>query len=847
MSSLLQDLRFALRMLSRTPGFTFVAIAVLALGIGVNTAIFSVVHELVWSPRPYPDPERVVQLYSRDRTQTHAYRIFSYPTYRDIAANNTVFEGVLAHHMAMIGVGEGETSRRTFGAIVSSNYFSVLGVTLRQGRSFLPEEEVPGSDAAVAIASDVFWKKTGYDPGLVGRTIRVNERLVTVVGIAPPHFTGTMMLFGPELYFPLGASAWLENQFEGMPQRTLDQRDAQKLFLVGRLKADVTPEAANAALDTIASQLEGAYPVEQKGQTFHVGVLPRLSTNSNPTEESDLAVLGSLLLGMAGIVLLIACLNLANLLLARGNARRKEIAVRLALGGSRSRIVRQLLTEGAVLALAGGTAGFMLAMWSSGLLSHSLSALMPVTLFLRGAANPALLAAALGLCALATVGFALGPALKLSRAAVIGDLKEQAGEDPARRRWRWMPRHLLIVAQLALSLTLLSVAGLFIRAAFKASGVSTGFETSRTVLAEVDASLAGYSEAQALEMYRSINDRLSALPGVQASAVGSVVPFGMITLSHSVRRAGLALDADSRPATAEEGMAFDARWSSVGAAYFQAMGLPLLRGRAFTAAEAEHAGAPRVAIIDEVLARRLFGEVDPLGQRIQIVVRDAPASADRDMEVVGIVPATRWDLSEGEVGSALYVPFAQGYQSNAFFHVRLASLPKEGERVWLDAIRREVRGTAPRVPLFGVKTFQQHLDASGQLWMARAGGTLFGIFGALALVLAVIGIYGVKAYAVARRTREIGIRLALGATVVTVQRMILREGLGMTLCGLAVGLALSLVAGQACASMLYDVSAFDPLAYGSAAVVLGLAALAACWLPARRATRVSPMAALRTE
>ena len=847
MSSFLQDLRHSTRLLLRAPGFTLAAVAVLALGIGANTAIFSLVHELLWSPRPYADAGQVVQLYSQDVKNPGAFRLFSYPTYEDIAKQNTVFTGVLAHNLSMVGVGEGDTSRRTMSAVVSSNYFSVLGVPLREGRLFLPEEEKPGSNLAVVIASHLYWKKTGSDPALVGKIIRVNERPFTVVGITPENFTGTMMLFGPELYFPLGCFDLLANDVGGTAKRTLEKRDGNQLFLLGRLKPGVSPEAAAPALRALATSLEETFPVEQKDQTIITGPLPRLSTNTNPSSDNQLTMLGSLLLGMAAIVLLIACLNLANMLLARRASRRKEIAIRLALGGGRGRIVRQLLTEGFLLALIGGAAGVLLAVWSAGLLTNSLSRLMPVAMFFRGAGNPAIFAAAFGFCTLATLFFALGPALKLTRSDVIGDLKVQSGEDPVTRRRRRWPRHPLVVAQIALSLGLLSAAGLFVRGALKAGNLDTGYHAENTVMIEVDASLGGFDEVRSLPLYQQIGDRLAALPGVEAASLSTVVPFGSISMELSVRRAGIAVAPDARPATAAEGRGFHGHWSSVGPDYLKAMGLPLLRGREFSAAEASVAGAPRVVIINEALAARLFPDGEALGERIQFSDREpGPGGTAQPMEIVGIVPNTRWDLS-AQVDGTIFVPFAQGFRSNAFFHVRRAAGNTGADPAFVETVRHTLRSVAPSLPLFSVKTFPQHLDSSVQLWMVRTGATLFGIFGALALLLAVVGIYGVKAYAVSRRTREIGIRMALGARPGTVQRMILREGLAMTATGVALGLALGVGVGHACAGLLYDVSALDPVTFTVAPLLLSVAALAACWLPARRATRISPLTALRTE
>ncbi len=866
MDTLLQDLRFSLRLLTKTPGFTAAAIAVLALGIGANTAIFSIVRELVFSPRPYADEAQVVQFYTQDRKDPKRFRMFSYPTYRDICEQNTVFSGILSHNLTIVGVGEGEGSRRTFAAIVSSNYFSTLGVPLAQGRVFLPAEEKPGSAAPVVIASHLYWKKTGGDPQLVGKTIRVNERQFTVVGITPEHFTGTMMLFGPELYFPLGDFDLLTNDFQTEAKRSLERRDAYNLFVVGRLKAGVTAAAAEAALKTLAANLEQALPVEQKDQTFTLRPLPRLSTSSNPAEESDVKLLGAMLLGMAGIVLLIACLNLANMLLARGAARRKEIAIRLALGGGRGRIIRQLLTEGLMLSLAGGAGGFLIGLLSSDLLAASLGAHMPVALFFRGGADPAVFAATLGFCALATLFFALGPALKLTRTDVLTDLKEQAGEDAAPRRHRWLPRNPLVVAQIALSLGLLTAAGLFIRGALKAGSVETGFKADPTILIEVDASLGGYDQARSLQLYRAASDRLAALPGVQSASIASIVPFGFITINRPVQRAGMKPAPDAHPSTAADGLAFNVRWNSVGADYFTTMGLPLLRGRVFTKIEAETPDSPPVAIIDDVLAKKLWPDGDALGQHIQWAERDSPKAAGggggnmgssddiskrtgdaQSLEIVGIVPATRWELFQSEIGGHIYVPFAQGFQSNVFFHVRTAPRVLGADAALFDVIRREVRAVAPGVPIFTVRSFRQHLDTSVQLWTVRVGAAMFSIFGGLALILAIVGVYGVKAYSVARRTREIGIRMALGAEPGEVLRMILRESLVMALSGVALGFLLALGIGRAFGSMLYQVSPVDPVAFTLAPLVLIATALLACWLPARKASRVNPIVALRTD
>jgi putative ABC transport system permease protein len=869
LEDLARDLRFAFRTLAKSPGFTAVAVVTLALGIGANTAIFNIVRELVFSPRPYPHEEQVVQFYTQDKRHPEKFRSFSYLTYVDIredSAVRTAFSDVLAHNTISVGVGEGEGSRRAFVAAVSSNYFRTLQVALAQGRDFLPEEERPGSAVPVVIASYPYWKKTGLDPQLVGKTIRINEHPFTVIGITPKHFTGTMMLFGPELYLPLGDYDLLTSGPQAEAERSLDKRAFYGLFIVGRMRPGTTIAAAGAVLQNLAANLEKALPVEQKDQTFIVRSLPRSRTSVFPSDERDLKVVGLMLFVLAAIVLLIACLNLANVLLARGLARRKEIAIRLALGGSRGRVMRQLLTEGLALSIAGGAGGFLIGLLSSDLSAASMSAHMPVTVSLRGGTDPAVFAATLGFCALATLFFALGPALKLTRTSVLADLKQQASEDSAARRHPGLPRNPLVVAQIALSLGLLTIAGLFIQGALKAGRIETGFDADDTILIEADASLGGYDQTQSLELFRGARDRLAAAPGVQSASVASVVPFGLVTINRPVQRAGAKTPPDSHPATAAEGLAFTARWSSVGADYFTTMGLPRLRGRAFTKTEAEIAGSPPVAIVDEVLARRLWPGGDALGQRIQWAEAGAPTAAGggsgtmgvsndvprnskdpQSIEIVGIVPATRWELFQSGAGGQIFVPFGQGVQSDVFFHVRTAKSAPAADAAFLDRLRHEVRSAAPRVPVLAVKSFRQHVDANAQLWVVRSGAAMAALFAGLALALAVVGVYGVMAYAVMRRTREIGIRRALGAAPGEVLRMVLREGVIMTAGGAALGLLLALGLARVFSSMLFEVSPLDPVTFTLAPIVLVATALFACWLPARRAMRVDPIVALRYE
>jgi predicted permease len=849
---MLQDFRFAFRQLTKARGFTTAAVIVLALGIGANTAIFSLVNAMLFQPPRYPNPTQVVQIFSQDKKNPKTFRGFSYPTYLDIRERNTVFSGVMAHNLAMVGVGEKGSTRRAFTDVVSSNYFSVMGVMPVHGRVFTAEEETPDRNSPVAIVSYNYWKKGGLNPSLLGSTITIDSRPFTVIGILPKGFTGTTQIFAPEIWLPLGIYSQVANDFETGNKDKLEDRAGRQFMLVGRLKPGMTVAAATPALKALAANLEQAYPVEQKDQTFMMETLSRFSLSTSPTGNNNIKRLAPLLLGMSAVVLLVACLNLANMLLARGTARRKEIAIRLALGASRGRIVRQLLVEGFVLALTGGVFGIALGLWSSDVLVASLTKALPLDMVWSIGLSAPVLAATFGFCLLGTIAFALGPALKLSKSAVIGDLKEHAGEDVIVRRWKFVPRNPLVVAQIAFSLALLTAAALFVRGASKAASVDTGLKTESNYLLETDASLATYDEPRALNLYRTLEERLAALPGVEHASVSTVVPFGMVELDQQVQRGGVNPAPDAKPATAADGLAFDANSNSVGADYFKAVGLPLLRGRAFTAMEAMQQTSPAVAIIDEVLAKKLWPDGDALGQRIQFAGKDLPRAKTEDgtkaqIEIVGIVPYARIGLFEKEPNGTLYVPFAGGFHSNVFFHLKFAPGAGRDSSATVDLIRRTLREVDPALPILSLKTFAQHLDGSVELWIVRAGAAMFGVFGALALVLATVGMYGVKAYAVARRTREIGIRMALGAQAGAVLRMFMREGAAMLGTGLLLGLLLAAGTGKLVSGMLYDIGALDPLAFTSALLVLATAALLATWLPARRATRIDPMAALRTE
>ncbi len=840
------DLRTSIRQLARTPGFTAGAVIVLALGIGLNAAVFGLSHALVFSGRPFTAPDEIVQLYSRHAVEPESYRAFSHAASRILDERRDVFTGVAAHTMSLVGVRTTATAepRRTFAGFVSANYFDVLGVPLAAGRPFTAEEARAGSQALVAIVSDAYWRKTGADAALIGATLSVNERAVTVVGIAPPGFTGTMMVFGPELFLPLGAYDLLGGGLTGKAGQPLAHPDVFDLFLVGRLAPGITPAAATARLGPAAAVLAEALPGQYRDRELSVAPLPRFGTSTSPSDEAIVRTLAVVFLGMTAAVLLIVCLNLASVLVARGQARRREFAIRLALGGGRFRIVRQLMVEAMLLGLAGATGGVLLAVPALDLFITALLARLPVALGVDASTTSGTLAGALVFGVAGAVVFALGPALSQSGGHALADLKHQLGDDAPTTRRRWL-KSPLVTIQVALSLALLVAAALFVRLARDGTAVDVGNGAEATVLADLDAGLAGLDEARALPLYAVIEARLAALPDVEAAALGVTIPFGAVSFGEAVRRAGTRPAAGERPATPEAGRSFPASWNAVSAAYPQAMGLRLLQGRPFTEAEALKPGAPRVAIVNEALARRLWPDGDALGQSIHIGDDPVPAGpAPEAVEIVGVVSVLPDNLFAKEPGGAVYVPFAQGYRAGLYVHVR----PRPGAPAgFIGRVRSQIQSAAPALPVFGVTTYGAHLTSSIEFWGLKTLAAVVTAVGAFAAAIALLGVYGARAYAVARRAREIGVRLAVGASPASVGRMIVGEALAVGGVGVAIGSVLGLGVGRLLASLFVDVVAFDIWIFTLAPALLLAACALAAWAPARRAARIDPATALRAE
>jgi predicted permease len=833
MRQFLQDLRFGARTLVKTPGFTVIAIVVLALGIGANSAMFTLVNAMLLRPLAGKADE-LVGLYSHDRTKPESsYRGFAYANYVDIREGNDVFERLMAHTFAMVGVPEGDTTRQSFIEVVSSNYFDALGVSLAAGRAFTLEEERPAVRIPVVIVR--------HDRAdLLGKTIKINAMDFTVVGVAPPKFTGTMALLSPDMWLPLGMFDVVVNDIFKNNGSGLADRKNLSLVLAGRLKPGLTIESVAPRLDVLSRQLERAYPAENKEQLLTVNPLPRLGTSTSPSSDAGPAGAAALLMGLAGVVLLIACLNIANMLLARGSARRKEIAIRLAVGGGRARIIRQLLTEGLLLALAGAAAGLLLASWSIAALARSLAAVMPLSISFEPKPDLMVMAATTAFAVIATVMSGLGPALKLSKTDLVADLKALAADGSPVLGRRFSARNVMVVGQIALSLMLLSAGGLFARGALKAAAANPGFSYDRQLLVSTDPTLVQYDETRGRASYREVLSRVRALPGVAAVGMAASVPFGDFHEGHSVERVG----APTRP---DQAARTNAIYRIIGTDYFRALNLPMVRGREFTEAEETSATAPRVAIVDERLARKLFGADDPIGQMVRYSARPGEGTKNdgQPMEIVGIAAPIRDQLFDREAGPAVYEPWGRNYRGNMFLHVRVAQAGADAEL--LAAIRREMRAFDPKLPVLQATTMSAFHDRSIELWAVQSGGRLFLIFGVLALLLAVVGLYGVKSYIVSQRTREIGIRMALGARPGDVLAMVLREGAVLSAVGVALGLPLAALLGFALSSVLYEVKPLDPVVFLTAPGVLALAALIATWLPARRATRVTPLTALRAD
>jgi len=832
-SGLPGDLRSALRLARTSPSFSALAVLIFALGIGANTAVFSLVNAMLLQPIATTAPG-IVGIYSQEKQRPDEYRAFSYDVYQTIRAAGPPFADVMAHTITLIGLTEGNATRRSFAALVSASYFSTLGVPLAMGRPFTPDEERPGSDLRVVIVGHAYWKRTGARSDALGTLVRLNGRDYTIVGVTPEGFGGTMAIVAPEFWLPTGVfDRVADDIFRQNRAARLADPSTRGLMLVGRLTDGVDSAGAEPALALMSSRLQAIGGSGDPEQRIVVRKLSRISSGTDPQTDAPVAGLSALLMGMAALVLLISCLNLANMLLARGTSRRREIAVRLAVGGTRFRVIRQLLVESLALSLAGGAAGVLLAIWGARALVTSIGPALPIVVTFDGRPDMRVLIATLTFAVASTIVAALGPAWRASRPELLPDLKDQPSMVAGIRGFS--TRNAMVAGQLALSLALLVGAGLLIRGAATSVTADPGFVLDRGVVMGINPEFAGYDEQRSRAVIARVMERVRALPGIASASLASTVPFGDERDGRPVVPAG--------PDATAVDAAVSATYTVVGAQYFETLGVPLLEGREFTDAEERSAGGTPAAVIDVRLAQRLFGEEHAVGRSIRFA-RDSD-SGGVVMEVVGVVGTVR-DTVIGEGGPHVYVPLGQASTSAISVHARVAASADAAVNM-LSTMRRAITALDPELPIVQLRTLEQQRDASLAVWAVKTIARLFSAFGLIALLIAVIGVYGLKAYAVSSRTREIGVRLALGATPASVLSMMLREGLLLMLIGMAVGLVLAVGIGRLLSGLLYEVSPTDPMVFGGAIAVLGVGTLAATYLPARRATRVTAARALRME
>jgi predicted permease len=878
-----QDLRYALRMMRKSPGFTAVALLSLAFGIGTNTAIFSVVDALLLAPLPVPRADQLMLLQRHENGEDSSY--FSYSAYRQLADSAAVcagmaavtydFRGVvrpqrLPQAPAATGGGAGADTLETASTeLVSGNLFSLLGVGAAAGRTFTAaEDDVPGAHPVAVLGYGYWERRFGRDPGVVGQTLEINGALVTVVGVAPRGFNGAFVDGATDVYLPITMRDRVRYHSNQSTDGAVDpaqpvwnQVNVHWLRLLGRRRPEVSIRQANARLGVIFERTKQAqlatHPDPEAARIVAAQTLkvsPGARGMANWRHELTRPLL--MLTGAAGLVLLIACANVANLLLARADGRRREMAVRLGIGAGQRRLVRQLLTESLLLAGMGGALGVLFGAWGSRLLLTLVSS-EGVPLHLDVALDPRKLAFAVAVAVATGVGFGLAPALRATRIDLASALKEGAraalgggpapgwwarGERPAagdgggRRgrgaggggRGRRLPLgRALVAAQIALSLLLLIGAGLFVRSLQNLVRLDPGFDRERLVLAEVNPRLLGYDDARLVAAYDRLVERLEAIPGVRSASLSQ---FRLLTPSRSVTEVYLPRTAPS------PGHALTTQLTVVTPHYFATAGMPLLRGRGFEPRDRQ--GAPKVVIANQALVRKFFPDRSGIGEHLGSEVAKAG-----EYEIVGVVRDARYNELGEKTPPMLYLPVAQNPESLRDLELRVAATAAAATVT--GSLRRAVAEAEPNLAVLGTLTMSEQLDRS--LARERTIARLTGFFGALALLLAAIGLYGVMSYSVARRTGEIGLRMALGAARGRVLALVLGDTLRLIAIGVAAGLAAALATTRLAASQIYGLTAFDPPTVAVATLVLVAVALLAGFLPARRAADTSPMAALRYE
>jgi len=815
MHGFLQDLRYGLRVLLKTPVFTLAAVLLIAVGIGANTTVFTWFKAAFLQPVPgASEPTRLVTM-NMAEGERGGYSN-SYPEYLFLRDHNTVFSGLIAYNLIPLNLGAGREPEQVWAGIVTANYFDVLGVRPILGRGFLPEEEIGEGAHPVAVLGYGLWQRRfAGETSVIGRSITINKAGYTVVGVAPHGFAGTYGGMQQEIFVPMTMAARLVSTPKPL-------QGASWMEIMGRLGPGVSLQQARANVHALAPQFRASSERISKrfGESFDIKV-----QSASAMERGFLPVLGQfvpIFLAMAGLLLLIVCANVANLLLSRASGRQREIAIRVALGATSGRLARQLLTESLPIAVAGGAAGIGIAFACARLIVSLVPSIgIPLVFDLR-VDGPVLLFT-LVLTAVTAVIFGLAPALQASHLQPAGALKDAAASLAGGSRARL--RNAFVVAQVALSFIALVGAGLMLRTVQRAAAAEPGFEPDGVLLASVDLFLGGYDEARGKELYRQVVDRVAALPGVQSASVSTYVPMGLSGGGNT-----RALSVPGYDPGPREDMNIVA--DSVGPAYLRTLGIGLVEGRDFTAEDRD--GSQPVVIVNAATVKRFFPKGSPLGASMKI--------GETTRVVVGVArDITYRNVTEGAPDPAVYLPILQDYESGAVIVVRARGNP---HAAW-PALRGAVGAIDPALPLSGVESLREHIATS--YFTQRTPAAVLSVFGALAMVLAAIGLYALMAFSMARRTREIGIRLALGAPPSSVVGLVFRQGMRLSAIGIGIGLAASVGVVQLLKSLLYGVDPYDLPTFAATLAVLLAAAALASFLPARRATRVDPLVALRSE
>ena len=807
-----QDLRHSLRMLRKRPSFALTVVITLALGIGANATIFTWIKAVLFDPLPGIErPNELVEIWGA--TRHNSALSTSYLDYLDFRDRNVVFSGLIAHQMLPMNLGRGEKPERVRGAVVSGNYFDVLGVKALIGRTFLPEEDRTPNSHPVAVIGYGFWQRHfGSDPHIIGQTVTLNEHDFTIIGVTPADFGSPFAGAVLDVWTPV-----MMKDYVARPHFSLTDRGSRWLMVMGRLKPGVTVSQAQSNIAAVARQLEQEYPQTNEQLGVEVYSVEESPYSLKRSLQSSLAVL----MAAVAVVLLIACANVANLLLARAASRRKEIAVRLALGGSRLRLVRQMLTESLVLAMLGAAVGLTLAFWTARFLPAFLP---PYTIGGNFNTRPGVIVLAFtaALTVITTVFFGLAPALQASRPDLVTALKGSAAVI-GRGRQKISLRHGLVITQVALSMVALIGAGLFIRSLREAYKANPGFDPDHVLLASFDPFLSGYDESHGREFYRQLVGRVRTLPGIQSATLARRLPLtlgGIAFANVTIEGYVPSLGEDMR-----------LNYETVGPHYFQTMRIPMVTGRDID--ERDNERAPLVVVVNETMAHRYWPNGSALGRRLKLT--------NDWLEVVGVAEDVKNRSLSESPRPFLYVPLFQDYRSNMILVARTAI--DRGDT--FHAVRAEVAALDKRIPIFDVETFEEHIGVS--LFLQRMAARLLSIFGLLALLLAALGLYGVMAYSVSQRVRELGIRISIGASRSDVLKLVLGQAMMLTAIGMMGGLVTALAVTRFAAKLLYGISPADPVTFSVIAALLFAVSFVASYVPAQRATRIDPMIALRNE